>query len=78
MVGAADFNGDGKPDYVNFNPTTLQTVVWYMNNNVYLSLLLARRCPLDGDSSGRPILTATAKMITSCSIRARGNRQSGT
>jgi len=38
LVGAADFNGDGKPDYVNFNPTTRQTVVWYMNNNVYLSL----------------------------------------
>jgi len=30
-VGAADFNGDGKPDILWQNPTTGQLVVWYMN-----------------------------------------------
>jgi hypothetical protein len=29
-----DFNGDGHPDYLLFNPTTRQTVIWYLNNNV--------------------------------------------
>jgi len=29
-----DFNGDAKPDYLLYNPTTLQTVIWYLNNNV--------------------------------------------
>jgi spore coat protein A len=30
-----DFNDDGKPDYVLYNGSTRQTVVWYMHNNVY-------------------------------------------
>jgi hypothetical protein len=30
----ADFNRDGKPDYLLFNPTTHATVIWYMNDNV--------------------------------------------
>src|SRR5262249_23239026 len=29
-----DFNNDGKPDLALYNGNTLQTVVWYMNNNV--------------------------------------------
>jgi hypothetical protein len=31
----ADFNGDGKPDYVLNNGSTRQTAIWYLNNNVY-------------------------------------------
>src|SRR5262249_20394710 len=31
---AADFNEDGKPDFVLFNASTRQTAVWYMDNNV--------------------------------------------
>ena len=34
LVGVADFNGDGKPDYLLYNPSTRQTAIWYMNNNV--------------------------------------------
>jgi len=34
LVGVADFNRDGKPDYLLFNATARQTVIWYMNNNV--------------------------------------------
>jgi hypothetical protein len=33
-VGVADFNRDGKPDYLLFNPSTRQTVIWYLNNNI--------------------------------------------
>lgn len=35
LTGAADFNGDGKPDYVLENPSTRQTAIWYLNNNVF-------------------------------------------
>ena len=31
-----DFNGDGKPDYLLYNPSTRQTVIWYLNNNVLI------------------------------------------
>src|SRR5438874_3716884 len=36
VVGAADFNGDNKPDYALFNAATHQTGVWYLNNNVFV------------------------------------------
>jgi hypothetical protein len=31
-----DFNNDGKPDYALYDASTLQTLVWYMNNNVHV------------------------------------------
>ncbi len=39
-VGAArasvtDFNGDGSPDYVLQKPSTHETAIWYLDNNVY-------------------------------------------
>jgi hypothetical protein len=34
-VATGDFNHDGKPDYVLYNPSTRQTAIWYMNNNVF-------------------------------------------
>ena len=37
LTGAADFNGDGSPDYVLYDPSTQRTAIWYMNNNVLLS-----------------------------------------
>ena len=37
LVATADFNGDGKPDYVLYNGATRQTGIWYLNNNVYVS-----------------------------------------
>jgi elongation factor P hydroxylase len=33
----ADFNGDGKPDYVLYNNNTRETTIWYLNHNVYVS-----------------------------------------
>src|SRR5206468_8137169 len=32
-----DFNNDGHPDYLLYNPTTRQTAIWYLNNNVRIS-----------------------------------------
>jgi hypothetical protein len=37
LVAVGDFNGDSKPDYVLVNGSTLQTAIWYMNNNVFVS-----------------------------------------
>ena len=34
VVAASDFNGDGKPDYLLYNPTTQQTAMWYLKDNV--------------------------------------------
>jgi hypothetical protein len=35
LIAVGDFNGDHKPDYLLYNPSTRQTAVWYMNNNVF-------------------------------------------
>jgi len=35
VTEVADFNGDGKPDYVLYNASTRQTATWYLNNNVF-------------------------------------------
>jgi hypothetical protein len=37
LVAAADFNGNGKPDYLLYKASTRQTAIWYLNNNVYVS-----------------------------------------
>jgi hypothetical protein len=31
LKGAADFNSDGKPDYVLFEASTRRTAIWYLN-----------------------------------------------
>src|SRR5205809_684199 len=36
LITTADFNGNGKPDYVLYNVSTHQTAIWYLNNNVYI------------------------------------------
>jgi hypothetical protein len=37
ITKAADFNGDGYPDYVLYNPATRQTAIWYLHNNNFIS-----------------------------------------
>src|SRR5262249_48747144 len=32
-----DFNSDGHPDYVLLKPSTRQSAIWYLNNNVYVT-----------------------------------------
>ena len=34
VAAVADFNRDGHPDLLLFNPGTASTVIWYMNNNI--------------------------------------------
>jgi hypothetical protein len=36
-AAVADFNGDSHPDFVVQNPSTRQTAIWYLNNNLYVS-----------------------------------------
>jgi hypothetical protein len=33
LIGTADFNSDGKTDFVLFSPSTRQTALWYLSNN---------------------------------------------
>jgi len=40
-VGVADFNGDSHPDYLLYNPSTHQTAIWYLNNNVHIGSVSA-------------------------------------
>jgi len=37
LVATADFNGDGYPDYVLYKASTRQTVIAYLNNNVFVA-----------------------------------------
>jgi hypothetical protein len=36
LVGIGEFNNDQKPDFVIFNPSTRQTAIWHLNNNVFI------------------------------------------
>jgi elongation factor P hydroxylase len=31
LAGIADFNGDDKPDYLLFNPSTRASMIWYLS-----------------------------------------------
>jgi hypothetical protein len=36
LIGTADFNKDGSPDYVLYNSSTRQTALWYLSDNIFL------------------------------------------
>ena len=36
LIGTADFNKDGSPDYVLYNSNTRQTALWYLSDNIFL------------------------------------------
>jgi plastocyanin len=43
---STDFNRDGKPDYLLYNPGTRRTAVWYLNNNVFIGAAFAPTLPV--------------------------------
>jgi hypothetical protein len=45
LVAAADFDGNKKPDYLFYNPGTRQTVISYLNNNVFVSTAFGPTIP---------------------------------
>jgi hypothetical protein len=45
LVAAADFNGNGNPDYLLYNVNTRQTAIYYLNNNVYVSFAFGPTLP---------------------------------
>jgi hypothetical protein len=36
FAATADFNRDGKPDYLLYAPGGRRTAIWYLNNNVFV------------------------------------------
>jgi len=36
VAGLADFDGNGRPDYLLYNSNTRQTAIWYLNNNLLI------------------------------------------
>jgi hypothetical protein len=45
-AAVADFNGDGKPDYVLRNAGNRQTAIWYLNNNVLVGAAYGPTLPV--------------------------------
>src|SRR5436190_504007 len=48
LVTTADFNGDGKPDYLLYKGTTGQTAIWYLSNNVHIASAAGPTVPAGG------------------------------
>jgi hypothetical protein len=47
-----DFNNDGHPDYLLYNPSTGQTAIWYMRNNVHVNGSLGPTLPAEWELVG--------------------------
>jgi hypothetical protein len=48
LLAAADLDGNGKPDYLLYNPGMRQTAIWYLNNNVLVSAAFGPTIPPAG------------------------------
>ena len=48
LVAAADFNGDGHPDYLIYRPDTRETAIWHLNNNVFINAVSGVTLPPAG------------------------------
>jgi hypothetical protein len=46
LVAAADFNGDGKPDFVVYLAASRLTAIVHMNNNVAIDAVLGPALPV--------------------------------
>jgi len=45
LVATGDFNKDGKPDWVLYNPSTQQTLIWYFSNNALIGAAFGPTLP---------------------------------
>jgi hypothetical protein len=45
LVATADFNGDGKPDYVVYHASSHLTAIMHMNNNVAIDVVFGPTLP---------------------------------
>ena len=45
LVGATDFNHNGTADYLLYRPSTRETAIWYMRNNVVVGFASGPRIP---------------------------------
>ncbi len=45
VMDVADFDGDGNPDYLLFNPSTHQTAIWYLSGGALVSGLFGPTLP---------------------------------
>ena len=48
LAAVADFNLDGKPDYVLYEPSTRRTQIWYLDNNVRVDTAFGPTLPVGG------------------------------
>jgi hypothetical protein len=46
LIGTADFNGNGNPDYVLYDASSRQTALYYLNNNAYVGSALGPVLPV--------------------------------
>lgn len=45
LVATADFDGDGNPDYVLYNPGSGQTAIGYLTDNIVVNAALGPTLP---------------------------------
>jgi hypothetical protein len=45
VAAVADFNANGKSDYVLFRPSTRQTAVWFLNGTSFISAAFGPTLP---------------------------------
>ena len=61
LLPATDLNNDGKPDYVGYNASVLQTEAFFLNNNALISSVLG------------PALPAGWRLVTTADFNADGH-----
>ena len=69
-----DFNNDGKPDYLLYNPSTGHTAIWYFNNNVLIGGASGPTVRWVGIVAGVADFNLTAIQTTCCSTQRRAPR----
>jgi len=53
LVATADFDRDGNPDYVLYNPASGQTTIGYLTNNILVNAALVPTLPAGWTLAGQ-------------------------